>query len=199
MSNRRIELSIDEIRDRSSVIEEVGTFEGSSVTGIATLKESKPGDLSFLSLAKYAGDLADCPASVVFVPEDCEVAPRTNQLFLKVKHPSLSLARACESIAQSLWPTRPGGVHPSAVVADSAEVHETAFIGPLCVIEENASIGAGSQIHSGTVVDEASIIGENCWLASNVSIARDTKIGARVRILRIQWILSRKGAATRLG
>lgn len=182
MSDRRIELSINDIRERSSVIEEIGAFGSGSVTGIATLKESKAGDLSFLGLAKYAGALADCSASVVFVPEDCEVAPRTNQLFLKVKNPSLSLARACESIAQSLWPKKPGGVHPSAVVADSAEVHETAFIGPLCVIGENSSVGAGAQIHSGTVIDEASTIGADCWLASNVSVARDTKIGDRVRI-----------------
>ena len=178
----RIELSIDEIRDRSSVVEEVGTFLGSSVSGIATLKESQAGDLSFLSLAKYSGDLADCAASVVFVPEDCEVAPSENQLFLKVKHPSLSLAHACESIAQLLWPKKAGGIHVSAIVSDSAEIHETAFIGPFCVIGENSSVGAGTQIHSGTVIEQASRIGADCWLASNISVGRDSRIGDRVRI-----------------
>lgn len=178
----RIELGIDEIRDRVSVIDEIGGFEGRSVTGIATLKEAKVGDLSFLGLAKYADELADSRASVILVQEDCEAIPRENQLFLKVKHPSLSIARACESIAQSLWPKLPGGIHASAVVAETANIHESAFIGPLCVIGENAVVGAGTQIHSGTVIDEASTIGANCWLASNVSIMRDTRIGERVRI-----------------
>lgn len=178
----RIELGIDEIRDRVSVVDEIGGFDGSSVTGIATLKEAKSGDLSFFSIAKYADELVDSAASVIFVPKDCEAVPAENQLFLKVKHPSLSLARACESVARSLWPQKPGGIHPSAVVAESANIHESAFVGPLCVIGENVSVGAGSQIHSGTVVDEASTIGANCWLASNISVSRDTRIGDRVRI-----------------
>lgn len=178
----RIELSIDEIRNRVSVIEEIGAFEGSSVTGVATLKEARVGDLSFLSLAKYADELEQSLASVILVPEECEASPGENQLFLKVKLPSLSLARACESIAQSLWPQKPGGIHASAVIAENATIHESAYIGPLCVIGENVTIGAATQIHSGTVVDEGSTIGAHCWFASNVSISRDTRIGDRVRI-----------------
>ncbi len=178
----RVELSIDEIRERSAPIEEIGSYAPEFVTGVATLKEAKLGDLSFLSLAKYAAELEATKASVVLVPEDCDAAPREDQLFLKVAHPSLALARSCESIAQALWPRRPGGVHPSAVVADSAEVDSEAYIGPLCVVGEGVSIGAGAQIHGGTVIEEGCAIGKDGWIASNASLARDTRIGDRVRI-----------------
>ena len=178
----RIELSIDEIKKRSDALELVGSYSEDFVTGIATLKEARTGDLSFLSSAKHADDLETSAASVVLVPEDFSTDPGQNRLFIKVAHPSLALARSCESIAQSLWPLKPGGIHPSAVVADSASIHEEAFIGPLCVIGENVAIGARTQVNSGSVVDGSCAIGEDCWIGSNVSLARDTRLGDRVRL-----------------
>jgi len=178
----RIELSIDEIKDRSDAIEVSGEYSESFVTGIATLKESRTGDLSFLSSSKYADELEASAASVVLVPEDFDAPLKENRLIVKVAHPSLALARSCESIAQSLWPLKPGGVHPSAVVADSAKIHEDAYIGPLCVIGEGVSIGSKTQVHSGTAIDDSCSIGEGCWIASNVSIARDSRLADRVRL-----------------
>ncbi len=178
----RAELSLDEIRARLEVAEETGDFAGTSVSGIATLKEAIEGDLSFMVSSKYDSDLEATAASVVLVPDNCARTPRPGQLFLKVAHPGLALSRACESIAQSLWPKPEAVVHPSAVVDPSAKVHETAFVGPLCVIGANATIGAGSQIHAGTVIETEVVLGENCWLSPNVSLMRDTRLGDRVRI-----------------
>lgn len=178
----RFELSIDEIRANADVVEETGSFDGKSVQGVATLKEAIGGDLSFLSLAKYGPELERTKASVVFVPQDCQLSPKGNQLFLKVKHPNLALARACESIAQSLWPRKPAGVHASSIVSSSAKVDDSAYVGPFCVVGKGAKIGPNTQIHAGTVVDDEVAIGSDCWISSNVSILRDTKISDRVRI-----------------
>lgn len=178
----RFELSIDEIRASADILAESGSYGGVAVRGVATLKEAESGDLSFLSLAKYLPELEKTHASVVFVPADCSLAPKENQLFLKVKHPNLALARACESIAQSLWPRKPAGVHPSAVVAESAVVHDSVYIGPLCVLGEGVTVGPRSQVHAGVVIEDEVTIGHECVISSNVSILRDTKIGDRVRI-----------------
>ncbi len=178
----RAKLSIDEIRAKADVIEESGQFDGESVTGIATLKEAVAGDLTFMSSSKFIGELKVTEASIVLVPEDCPHEPRSGQAFFKVKHPSLALARACESLAQALWPKRPGGIHPSSVIDSSASVHESAYIGPFCVIGENASVGPASQVHSGTAIGTDVSIGEECWLSPNVILLRDTKLGDRVRI-----------------
>jgi len=178
----RFELSIDEIKANADVIAESGSFDGTSVRGVATLKEAIKGDLSFLSLAKYAPDLERTEASVVFVPEDFPGQPRDNQLFLKVKHPSLSLARACESLARSLWPQKPAGVHASSIVSETAKIDDSAHVGPFCVIGDGAIIGPKTQVHAGTVIDENAIVGADCWISSNVSILRDSKIGDRVRV-----------------
>ncbi len=178
----RFELSIDEIKASADVVEESGSFSEKHVQGVATLKEAISGDLSFLSLAKYAPELERTKASVVFVPEDCQLSPQENQLFLKVKHPNLALARACESIAHSLWPRKPAGLHPSSIVADSAEVDDSAHVGPFCVIGEGVKIGPNTQVDAGTIINEAVSVGADCWISSNVSLMRDTKIGDRVRI-----------------
>ncbi len=178
----RFELSIDDIRAQADIVAESGAYSGKSVHGVATLKEAVEGDLSFLSIAKYALELEQTKASVVFVPEDYEAEPRKNQLFLKVKHPNLSLARACEALARTLWPRKPAGVHASAIVADSARVDESAHVGPFCVIGEGVRIGPGSQVNAGTVIEDEVSVGADCWISSNVSIMRDSKIGDRVRI-----------------
>ena len=43
-------------------------------------------------------------------------------------------------------------------------------------------VGPNTQIHAGTVIDDGASIGADCWISSNVSILRDTKIGDRVRL-----------------
>lgn len=178
----RVDLSIDGIKEGVDVIEEVGSYSGTTLEGIATLKEAAEGDLSFMSGSKYERELSETKASVIFVPEECRQSPKDNQLFLKVRHPSLMLARACEAVARSMWPQKAGGVHPSSVVADSAQLHESAYIGPFCVIGENVCIGPNTRIDPGCVVEDSSTIGENCWFSANASIMRDSKIGSRVRI-----------------
>ena len=178
----QVELSIDGIKNGADIIDEVGSCSRSVLDGIATLKEARAGDLSFMSGAKYERDLSETSASVVFVPEDCRQIPKDDQLFLKVNHPSLTLARACEAVAQSMWPRKPGGVHPSSVVADSATIHESAYIAPFCVIGEDVRIGSNTRIDAGCVIEDASIVGDDCWLSSNVSVTRDTVLGDRVRV-----------------
>ena len=175
----RFELSINEIRASAESVEEAGAFDGQYVHGVATLKEAIDGDLSFLSLAKYVPDLEKTKASVVFVPENCQVSPQQNQLFLKVKHPNLALARACESIAQSLWPRKPGGLHASSIVDSTAEVDETAHLGPFCVVGGGVGrvAAAGADAHHLAVdvqtvraqqLEEAAVlVGRHPWRAAS--------------------------------
>jgi UDP-3-O-[3-hydroxymyristoyl] glucosamine N-acyltransferase len=64
-------------------------------------------------------------------------------------------------------------VHPSAVVHPSAQVHASVQIGPLCVVEEGAVIGAGTSLKSRVTVSAHCHIGQNCILHSGVVIGAD--------------------------
>src|SRR6185369_3982322 len=64
-------------------------------------------------------------------------------------------------------------VHPSAVVHPEAVLHPTARIGPLCVIERGAHIGADTWLKSSVNVGENCVIGARCILHPGVVIGAD--------------------------
>lgn len=52
-------------------------------------------------------------------------------------------------------------IHPSAIVADGAQIAEDVVIGPFCIVGEKASIGPGSRLHSHVVVEGRTTLGAN--------------------------------------
>lgn len=153
-----------------------------TIRGIASLKSARSGDLSFLGSAKYKADAAASQASILLVPADYAGDPKGEQSLLLVENPSLALSRICARIEQLLWPKPPSGVHPSAFVAESAQVDESATIGPLCVVEADAKIGAGTHVQSGVHIGRGAKIGAQCWLMPGVVVTAECQIGDRVRL-----------------
>jgi UDP-3-O-[3-hydroxymyristoyl] glucosamine N-acyltransferase len=74
------------------------------------------------------------------------------------------------------------GIHPSAVIADSAQVAGTAHIGPNCVIGESAAIGEQTVLEANCTVGDQSVLGQSVRLFANVTIYSQCRIGDRVRI-----------------
>ena len=74
------------------------------------------------------------------------------------------------------------GIHPSAVIADSAQVAGTAHIGPNCVIGESAAIGEQTVLEANCIVGDHSVLGQAVRLFANVTIYSQCRIGDRVRI-----------------
>ena len=66
------------------------------------------------------------------------------------------------------------------LVAEGADVHPTASIGPFVAIESGVVIGAGSSIGSHSSIGEGSQIGEGCQIAASVQIYHGVRIGDRV-------------------
>ncbi|AHF93791.1 UDP-3-O-(3-hydroxymyristoyl) glucosamine N-acyltransferase [Opitutaceae bacterium TAV5] len=153
-----------------------------TVRSIAALRDAQPGDLSFLGNPRYKSEVATTAASVVLVPEDYDAAPADNQLFLKVPSPSASLATLCAVIESRLWPRPHPGIHPSAIIADGAQIAASATIGPLCVIGEGAVIGENTHLQAQVFVDRAARIGGGCWLAPHTHVAAYCELADRVRL-----------------
>ena len=122
------------------------------VTDIAALSLARAGDLSFLGNVKYKAQVAGCAATAVLLPLDYPGEPQPGQVFIFVENPSVALARVCARLEQALWPKPAPGIHPSAVVAPTARVDATAHLGPLCVVEAGAQIGAGSVLQGSVFV-----------------------------------------------
>ncbi len=178
----QLDYSIETIRKRAEPLSEKGAYSESSISGVATLREAEPGDLSFLHIDKYRDQMKSTRASVVLVPEDFDLEPKENQLFLRTSKPSMAMALICEDIAreQSI-PVSPG-IHASAIIADSAKISKEASIGPGCIVEDGATVGAGSVIEAGCFLGNGVGVGENCLLKPKVVLQKNTCIGNRVTI-----------------
>jgi UDP-3-O-[3-hydroxymyristoyl] glucosamine N-acyltransferase len=148
------------------------------ISGLATLHEAGPGQVSFLANPQYRKFLATTHASAVLLkPADAEGFAGDALL---VDDPYLAYARISHLFDPK--PKSAAGIHPSAVVADDAQVDATASVGAFAVIESGARIAAGVTIGAHCFIGARSTIGEGGWLAPRVTLYHDVRIGQRVVI-----------------
>ena len=157
------------------------------IEAVATLREARPGTITFLANPRYRRFLGSTAASAVVL--DAAAAAACPVAALVGPNPYAAFAR----IAASLNP-QPGiapGVHPSAVVAPGAQlaasthvgalasiatgcqIGEHAVVGPGCVLERDASVGAGSRLVARVTLYHGVCIGKRCLLHAGVVIGAD--------------------------
>lgn len=83
------------------------------------------------------------------------------------------------------------GVHPTAFIADGAEIGDDTTIGPGCVVGARVRLGRGCRLHSYAIVDGDTHIGDGCELfpftvlgtdPQDKKLDRDATAGRRLRI-----------------
>lgn len=147
--------------------------------GVAPLQAAGPEQVSFLDNQRYAGLLASTRAGAVLVrPEFARRLPPGSAAIV-LDDPYAGWARVA-ALFHPEPPPRPGR-HPSAVVADSAEVDASAEIGPLAVVAEGAEIGPRCRIGPGAVIGERVVLGADCRVGASASVSHAI-LGARVYI-----------------
>lgn len=152
--------------------------EDKEITGLATLQEAGPGQVSFLANPQYRKFLADTQASAVLLkPADADSYVGDALL---VPDPYLAYARISHLFDPK--PKAPAGVHPTAVIADDAHVDPAASIGAFAVVESGARIAAGVTVGAQCFIGARCEIGEGGWLAPRVTLYHDVRIGKRVVI-----------------
>ena len=153
-----------------------GTLEGDAaqiIEGLAPLESAGPQDLSFLSNPRYQQQLAASQAACVIVAPAQREAALARGACIVADDPYVYFARATQLWKQHHRPPANAGIHPSAVVDATATVDPSASIGPLCVVERGAHIGAGTVLKSRVTVGENCRIGARCILHSGVVIGAD--------------------------
>lgn len=148
------------------------------VSRVATLTKGDGASLCFFSDHRYLADLAGTRAAAVILTErDLALCPVA---VLVTPDPHLAFARA----ARLLHPAARvvGGRHPSAVIADSARIDASAWIGPTAVVEADAEIGPRVFVGPGCIVGAGSRLGEDTRLVARVTLCEGTQVGRRVLI-----------------
>ena len=144
-----------------------------TVSGLAPLQSATPGQISFLSQARYQSHLANSLAACVIVSPALEALVSQRPAAIITDDPYLYFARLTR-LWKRTFHTNPGPrIHPSAVIDPEARIAEDAVIGPLCVIERGAEIGPQTWLKSRVTVGEDCKIGARCLVHSGVVIGAD--------------------------
>lgn len=147
--------------------------------GIGNLTTANSQQLSFLANPHYLPSLATSQAGAVLTTSDHQGKVAQNTVALIVAAPYLAYASVSQLFARtSLFE----GIHPSAVIAQSAVIGNEVTVGPFCMIGEGVQIGDRSVLDAHVVIEADSSIGADCVLKSQVVIGHDCIIGNHARL-----------------
>ncbi|MEI6560449.1 MAG: UDP-3-O-(3-hydroxymyristoyl)glucosamine N-acyltransferase [Verrucomicrobiota bacterium] len=149
------------------------------ITGAASVSEAQEGDITFFGNPKYLPALRASRATCALVPEG--FAESIAAIPIQVANPSVAFSQVVERFAPAPITFEPG-IHPSAVIAPSAQIGAGVSIAPHAVVEAGAVIGDHSVIGANTYVGHEVKIGAHCHLYPNVSIRERCTLGNRVII-----------------
>jgi len=143
------------------------------IEGIAPLESAQPAQLAFLSNPRYRQQLDASQAGCVIVGAALREQALARGACIVADDPYLYFARVTQ-----LWKrthARAGGpaIHPSAVIDAEAVIGEGVRIGPHCVVERGARIGAGTVLKSRVTISEDCVLGERCIVHPGVVIGAD--------------------------
>ncbi len=145
------------------------------VSGIASIEDAGPGQVTFLANPKYLRFAKDSTASAI-ISREAVPGARTN--FLLAENPYFAFACAVEAFHP------PGrlvpGVSDRAFVDPSALLGKDVTISPFVSVGEGAEVGDNTVLFPGVSVGKEVSIGPDCVIYSNVVIYHGTRVGSRV-------------------
>jgi UDP-3-O-[3-hydroxymyristoyl] glucosamine N-acyltransferase len=151
------------------------------MTGVAGIDHAAPGQLTFLANRKYFSLLKTTRASAVLVDESVSIereASQTPLAALRSANPYLAFAQAIELFYQA--PKYPPGIHPTAIIAKTAQIGEGSHIGPYCFVDEEAEIGRNAVLHSFVNIYRGAKIGDDFFAHAHSVVREFCRIGNRV-------------------
>ncbi|MBA3623427.1 MAG: UDP-3-O-(3-hydroxymyristoyl)glucosamine N-acyltransferase [Methylibium sp.] len=150
-----------------------------AVSRIGPLQEATPATLAFLANPRYQSQLAGSRAGCVIVAPALREQASARGAAIVTPDPYLYFARLTQWWAERVRPRATTGVHPSAVVDDTAVLGAGVSIGALVVVEAGARIGEGAVIGAQCFIGRNACIGAGTRLHARVTLHFDCRIGAR--------------------
>jgi UDP-3-O-[3-hydroxymyristoyl] glucosamine N-acyltransferase len=147
------------------------------LTGLAPADCARAGELTFAENAAYFAAAEQSQAAAILVSEPYA---SSKKVLIRVANPRVALAR----VLPVFFPPEehPRGIHPTAVIADSAQVDPTAHVGAGCVVRARARLGPRSVLMGNNDVGADCNLGEDACLFPNVVLYRKTQVGRRAVI-----------------
>lgn len=148
-------------------------------SGINSLDQAGPSEVSFLGNLRYAPQLPATKAGAVLVPEGDWELP-ANCLVLTVENPSAAFSAVIDHFQKEAHDVVPG-IAKGAIVAEEADFDASSVtISAGAIIGKGARIGDRTVIREGVVIGNNARIGEDCVLHMNASVRERCELGDRV-------------------
>lgn len=140
-----------------------------AVTGVGTLEDAKPGQVTFLANPKYLKQLETTAASALIVAPSVKF---DRLPLLKAKDPYYAFALAVTHLNGGR--KHPfSGVHPRATVDPSATIGEGTVLYPGVYVGPRVRVGRDCVLYANVVVYEDCVIGDRVVIHANTSIGPD--------------------------
>jgi len=145
------------------------------ITGVVGIETAATGHLTFIANPRYAAAAKTTQASAVLVGEDFPGLPTESTAALRVKNPYLAFAKAIEFFYQA--PQYPPGIHPTAVMDQTATIGKNAHVGPYVVIGANVIIGDDAIILAHVVIYAGARIGDHFFAHAHAVVREHCRLG----------------------
>ena len=149
------------------------------LTGVADLEKATGDDVSYVEDEKHFEVAQKSGAGCLIVSENFEMLKAKDvPAFIVVPKPKLAFALSAAVLHPPL--KRDPTVHPSAIIAESADVALSAYVGPNVCIGEYTRVGANSRLEAGVVLGANVSVGSDCVLHPTVVLYDGVTLGDRV-------------------
>ncbi len=147
------------------------------IEGVSSLQETNPARLCFAEHKQYLEQVQSGAAGGVIVDRDFPDLP--GHRLLRVENPRHAFIRVTEMF---LEPARVEGIHPAAIVHDSAQLDGQVTVGACATVGADACIGELTTIQSGAQIAPGVVIGRECLIEANAVLLDGVTLGDRVII-----------------
>ena len=155
-----------------------GVVEGNPstvITQAGKIESAGPDDVSFLANPKYLNHIYDTQAGIVIVGKDVIFEKPLNTTVIRHPMPYYGFCIVLDTYFNPHQDRQ--GIHPTAIVAASAQIGENVFIGPYAVVEDNAVISDGAQLYAHVFVGANAKVGKKSIFYPGVHLYAECIVG----------------------
>ena len=145
------------------------------ISGVAAPISARETDLIYVESPRHMDKAAASAATCVLIAPGLALEGKT---LLRAANPKLAFARA----AAWLLPPAPIaiGIHPTSVIAPTAQLAGGVAVGPYAVIEDGAKIGERTEVGAFCFIGRDARLGEDCRLYPRVTLYAGARLANRV-------------------
>ncbi len=152
---------------------EAPTLQDQPITALCSLEDAHEGGLCYLTSLEKAEMLKDLKASALLVPESAKDKKLPfNGALLYAKNPEWAFILLMKYVDAQHQKHTPG-IHPTAVISQSAKLGDNVSVGAYTVVEDGAQIGDNTVIFPQCYIGKDVVIGKNCYIYPQVVIREE--------------------------